>query len=105
MTDDNNVFRYTQRCKSVENIINCFSSNALLDPSTSDLTARVLDLMGKSGYDLNFDPAKKAIKFLKKEQKKNASWRGRWGTNYVYGTWSVVVNKYQLLIANDYEFY
>ncbi len=63
LTDDNNVFRYTQRCKSVGNIINCFSSNALLDPSISDLTARVLDLMGRSGYDLNFNPVKKPLNF------------------------------------------
>jgi len=76
--------------KKILNNIPFADWNALLDPSTSDLTARVLDLMGKLGYDLSFSPAKRAIGFLKKEQEKNGSWFGRWGTNYVYGTWSVL---------------
>ncbi len=76
--------------KKILNNIPFADWNALLDPSTSDLAARVLDLMGRLGYDLSFPPAEKALEFLKKEQEKNGSWFGRWGTNYVYGTWSVL---------------
>jgi squalene-hopene/tetraprenyl-beta-curcumene cyclase len=82
--------------KKILNNIPFADWNALLDPSTSDLTARVLDLMGKLGYDLSFRPAKKAVNFLKKEQEKNGSWFGRWGTNYVYGTWSVLTGLHSI---------
>lgn len=90
--------------KTILNNIPFADWNALLDPSTSDLTARVLDLMGRLGYDSNFPPAKKAIEFLKKEQEKNGSWFGRWGTNYVYGTWSVLTGLHSIKedMAQDY---
>ncbi|ODS31553.1 MAG: squalene-hopene cyclase [Candidatus Scalindua rubra] len=82
--------------KEILNHIPFADWNALLDPSTSDLTARVLDLMGKLGYDLSFPPAKRAYGFLMKEQEKDGSWFGRWGTNYVYGTWSVLSGLYSI---------
>jgi len=63
---------------------------ALLDPPTADVTARVLELMGTLGYDPTFPPAAKALNFLKKEQEPEGCWFGRWGVNYIYGTWSVL---------------
>ncbi|MBI9112843.1 squalene--hopene cyclase [Maridesulfovibrio ferrireducens] len=63
---------------------------ALLDPPTSDLTARVLELLGVIGYNKSFRPIKEGIEFLKKEQEDDGSWFGRWGVNYIYGTWSVL---------------
>ncbi|CCO25137.1 Squalene--hopene cyclase [Maridesulfovibrio hydrothermalis AM13 = DSM 14728] len=63
---------------------------ALLDPPTSDLTARVIELLGVIGYDQNFKPIRQGIEFLKKEQEEDGSWFGRWGVNYIYGTWSVL---------------
>ncbi|MBI3988713.1 MAG: squalene--hopene cyclase [candidate division NC10 bacterium] len=63
---------------------------ALLDPPTSDVTARVLELMGQLGYDRTFPPASKALDFLKHEQEPEGCWYGRWGVNYIYGTWSVL---------------
>ncbi|MFQ5963481.1 MAG: squalene--hopene cyclase [Candidatus Scalinduaceae bacterium] len=82
--------------KAILNQIPFADWNALLDPSTSDLTARVLDLMGKLGYDVSYSPAKKALKFLKNEQEGDGSWFGRWGVNYVYGTWSVLSGLYSI---------
>ena len=63
---------------------------ALLDPSTSDLTGRCLELLSMLGYGLEFPPVSKALEFLKKEQEECGAWFGRWGVNYVYGTWSVL---------------
>ncbi len=63
---------------------------ALLDPSTSDLTGRCLELLCMLGYDRHFPPVAKGLKFLKKEQEACGAWFGRWGVNYIYGTWSVL---------------
>ena len=64
---------------------------ALLDPSTSDVTARCIELLSMLGYDRDFPPVAKALKFLRKEQEACGAWFGRWGVNYIYGTWSVLV--------------
>jgi len=61
---------------------------ALLDPPTSDVTARcaiLLSLIGRRSREL-----KACLDFLAREQERDGSWFGRWGTNYVYGTWSVL---------------
>jgi len=63
---------------------------ALLDPSTSDLTGRSLEIMGLLGLDLSYPPAKAAYDFIRREQETDGSWYGRWGVNYIYGTWSVL---------------
>ncbi len=63
---------------------------ALLDPPTEDVTARCIALLTLAG-DPRFRPAiKEAIQFLKDKQEADGSWFGRWGTNYIYGTWSVL---------------
>jgi squalene-hopene/tetraprenyl-beta-curcumene cyclase len=64
---------------------------ALLDPPTSDVTARVVALFGLMDDPSYRADLKRAIQFLKDEQEQDGSWFGRWGTNYVYGTWSVLV--------------
>jgi squalene-hopene/tetraprenyl-beta-curcumene cyclase len=63
---------------------------ALLDPSTEDLTGRGLELLGTYGYGLDFDPARRALQFLRHAQRHDGPWFGRWGVNYIYGTWSVL---------------
>ncbi|MBJ6727688.1 squalene--hopene cyclase [Geomesophilobacter sediminis] len=63
---------------------------ALIDPPTSDLTGRMLELMGTFGYAKTYPAAVRAIDFLKKEQEPEGPWWGRWGVNYLYGTWSVL---------------
>lgn len=63
---------------------------ALLDPPTSDVTARCVSFLAQRGYKRSHPVMRKALDYLKKEQEKNGSWFGRWGTNYIYGTWSVL---------------
>ncbi len=63
---------------------------ALLDPSTSDVTARCLGMLAQLGYDGSDKSVKRGVDFLKSEQEADGAWFGRWGTNYIYGTWSVL---------------
>ncbi|TWJ32915.1 squalene--hopene cyclase [Geobacter argillaceus] len=63
---------------------------ALIDPPTADLTGRMLELMGAFGYPKDHPAAVRALEFLKREQEPSGSWWGRWGVNYIYGTWSVL---------------
>jgi squalene-hopene/tetraprenyl-beta-curcumene cyclase len=66
---------------------------ALLDPPTSDVSARCAMLMAKVAQDHNeYRPAlERTIDYIRKEQEADGSWFGRWGTNYIYGTWSVLL--------------
>jgi squalene-hopene/tetraprenyl-beta-curcumene cyclase len=63
---------------------------ALLDPSTEDLTGRGLELLGTFGYGTDYEPAQRALAFLRRTQRQDGPWFGRWGVNYIYGTWSVM---------------
>ena len=63
---------------------------ALLDPSTEDLTGRGLELLGTLGYAMDHPAAGPALAFIRRTQTRDGSWYGRWGVNYVYGTWSVL---------------
>ncbi len=64
---------------------------AMVDPPTADLTGRLLEMMGTFGYDRDFRRARRALDFLRDVQELDGSWWGRWGVNYIYGTWSVLV--------------
>jgi squalene-hopene/tetraprenyl-beta-curcumene cyclase len=64
--------------------------NALIDPSTPDVTARCIEALAMCGYGTDYPPLKRAIELLLSQQEKNGSWYGRWGVNYIYGTWSVL---------------
>ena len=63
---------------------------ALLDPPTSDVSARCVALMGQLARTEDADCVRRALRYLRDEQEANGSWFGRWGTNYIYGTWSVL---------------
>jgi squalene-hopene/tetraprenyl-beta-curcumene cyclase len=63
---------------------------ALLDPSTEDLTGRGLELLATVGYSRESEPARRAVEFLRHRQRHDGPWYGRWGVNYIYGTWSVL---------------
>ncbi len=63
---------------------------ALVDPGTADLTARCVELLAMLGHDRSFPPVARALDFLEREQEECGAWYGRWGVNYVYGTWSVL---------------
>lgn len=63
---------------------------ALLDPPTSDVTARCISMLAQLGYDRSHPAIDRGLKFLITAQEPDGSWYGRWGTNYIYGTWSVL---------------
>jgi len=64
--------------------------NAILDPTCSDLTGRVLELLGYIGFDRESTVVRRALKFVRVTQEDDGSWYGRWGVNYIYGTWQVL---------------
>lgn len=64
--------------------------NAMIDPPTADITGRILELLGYIGYDLTYPCVQRAVQFLRAEQESDGSWFGRWGVNYLYGTWQVL---------------
>jgi squalene-hopene/tetraprenyl-beta-curcumene cyclase len=63
---------------------------ALLDPPTADVTARCAGFLAQLGTTPESPALTTAIGFLRDEQEPDGSWFGRWGTNYIYGTWSVL---------------
>jgi squalene-hopene/tetraprenyl-beta-curcumene cyclase len=63
---------------------------ALLDPPTSDVTARVVTVLARIGRPQDKQALDRAIAYLRRQQESDGSWFGRWGTNYIYGTWSVL---------------
>jgi squalene-hopene/tetraprenyl-beta-curcumene cyclase len=63
---------------------------ALLDPPTSDVTARCLTFFAHLKRPCDQSLIIRCIEFLLREQEPDGSWFGRWGTNYIYGTWSVL---------------
>lgn len=64
--------------------------NAILDPTCSDLTGRVLELLGFIGHPRESRVVERALAFLHRTQDADGSWYGRWGVNYIYGTWQVL---------------
>jgi squalene-hopene/tetraprenyl-beta-curcumene cyclase len=63
---------------------------ALLDPPTADVSARCVSFLAQIGM-LRDDPVMaRGLAYLRREQEADGSWFGRWGTNYIYGTWSVL---------------
>lgn len=62
---------------------------ALLDPPTADVSARCVSMLAQLG-ETDGPRMKAALGWLEKEQEADGSWFGRWGVNYVYGTWSVL---------------
>ena len=63
---------------------------ALLDPPTADVSARCLGLLAQLGYPTDHAAVAAVMRYLLREQEPDGSWFGRWGTNYIYGTWSVL---------------
>ncbi len=64
--------------------------NAMLDPSCADITARVLELLGTLGYTADHPAVRRALDYLWATQEPEGCWYGRWGVNYIYGTWQVL---------------
>jgi squalene-hopene/tetraprenyl-beta-curcumene cyclase len=64
--------------------------NAMLDPPTVDITGRILEMLATYGYTRRDKRIERAIQFILKEQEPDGSWFGRWGVNYLYGTFLVL---------------
>jgi len=64
--------------------------NAMIDPSSEDVTARVLECLGRFGWSDSHPIVKRALAYLLRTQKPDGSWYGRWGVNYIYGTTHVL---------------
>jgi squalene-hopene/tetraprenyl-beta-curcumene cyclase len=75
--------------------------NAMIDPSTADVTARVLECLGRLGWPASHKVMRRGIEFLRKDQKQDGSWFGRWGVNYIYGSSSVLRALETIGLAKD----
>lgn len=76
--------------RSIFNAIPFADHNAMLDPSTSDITARILEMFSFVEIGQEDARVRRAIEFLRREQEPDGSWFGRWGVNYIYGTWQAI---------------
>ncbi|MGN6374471.1 MAG: squalene--hopene cyclase [Sphingomonas sp.] len=74
---------------------------ALLDPPTADVTARCLSMLAQLG-ESDSARARAALAWLEREQEADGSWFGRWGVNYIYGTWSVLCALNAAGVAGDH---
>jgi len=64
--------------------------NAMLDPECADITTRILELLGYEGWKTDNPQVQEALQFVREHQEPDGSWYGRWGVNYIYGTWQVL---------------
>ncbi len=80
---------------------------ALLDPPTVDVTGRCAMLMARvaQNHDEYLPALERSLNYIRSEQEEDGSWYGRWGTNYIYGTWSVLLGLEQTNISKDDPLY
>jgi squalene-hopene/tetraprenyl-beta-curcumene cyclase len=64
--------------------------NAMIDPSTADVTARTVECLGRFGWRPSHSIIQRALAFLLRDQTADGTWYGRWGVNYIYGTSGVL---------------
>ena len=64
--------------------------NAMQDPSCPDITGRVLESLGYNGFGKDHPIVKRAVAFIRQHQDACGGWWGRWGVNFVYGTWQIL---------------
>lgn len=65
--------------------------NAMQDPSCSDITGRILESLSWHGYTIRNESVRRAVEYVRRTQCADGSWIGRWGVNYLYGTWQALV--------------
>ncbi len=75
--------------------------NAMLDPSCADITARILEILGTLGYRADHPQVARGLDYLWRTQEPEGCWYGRWGVNYVYGTWQVLQGLRTLDLPHD----
>ena len=81
--DADNEYHYLQHIPFADH-------GALLDPPTADVTARCVSMLAQLGHDSGHPAMARGLEYLRREQETDGSWFGRWGSNYIYGTWSVL---------------
>ncbi|WP_309419272.1 squalene--hopene cyclase [Telmatospirillum sp.] len=74
---------------------------ALLDPPTSDVSARCISALSMLGQKRDDPVVKQGVDYLLAEQEADGSWFGRWGTNYIYGTWSALAGLNAAGVSHD----
>jgi squalene cyclase len=76
--------------------------NAMIDPSTPDLTGRVMESLGRLGFRVGKNPEiDRVVAYMRKEQQADGSWFGRWGVNYIYGTWQALTGLSAVGVPTD----
>jgi squalene-hopene/tetraprenyl-beta-curcumene cyclase len=79
---------------------------ALLDPPTADVSARCVSMLAQLGETIESSEClKRGVDYLLKEQEKDGSWFGRWGANYIYGTWSTLCALNAVGLPHDHDAY
>ncbi len=81
--DSDNEFHYLNHIPFADH-------GALLDPPTEDVTARCVSFLAQLGHAEDLPAIERGVIYLRHTQRPDGSWFGRWGTNYIYGTWSVL---------------
>ncbi len=76
--------------KAILNKIPFADHESMLDPSTSDVTGRALELLGLIGFPRTHHIVRRALRFVQNNQEPDGAWYGRWGVNYIYGTCHVL---------------
>jgi squalene-hopene/tetraprenyl-beta-curcumene cyclase len=75
--------------------------NAMIDPSSPDLTARALEALGRLGRRVGDPAVDRGLAYIRRTQEADGSWFGRWGVNYIYGTWQTLVGLAAVGIPTD----
>jgi squalene-hopene/tetraprenyl-beta-curcumene cyclase len=76
--------------KKILNQVPFADHGAMLDPPTADVSGRVLWLLGKIGFKKDHPKIERVISFIKAKQNIDGCWWGRWGVNYIYGSWLAI---------------
>jgi squalene-hopene/tetraprenyl-beta-curcumene cyclase len=76
--------------KNILEMVPFADHNAMLDPECADITARILELLGYEKWSTDHSQIAEALEYIRKQQETDGSWYGRWGVNYIYGTWQVL---------------
>ncbi|HTX60621.1 MAG TPA: squalene--hopene cyclase [Verrucomicrobiae bacterium] len=63
---------------------------AMIDPPTEDVTAHVLEMLAALGYGVAHPYVARGLEYLRETQRPNGMWYGRWGVNFIYGTWCAI---------------
>ena len=75
--------------------------NAMIDPSTPDITGRVVEALGQIEMTADHPAIEKAIQYVRDHQEEDGAWYGRWGVNYIYGVWQVIVGMEAIGISHN----